>query len=71
MGRNYSDDEDEEQYFYDRSSELMSTELASERKSKSEPVKKLMRAAPKVGARASVTGFRKKELYPMLSNAHT
>ena len=48
MGRQYSDDEEEDQYFYDRSSELMATELASERKSKSEPVKKMMRAAPKV-----------------------
>ena len=54
MGRNYSDDEDEEQYFYDRPSELMATELASERKSKSEPVRKMMRAAPKVRACAGV-----------------
>ena len=45
-GRQYSDDESE--FAYDRPSELMATELAKQRKTKSEPVQKLLRPVVKV-----------------------
>ena len=52
FGQQYSDDESEEQLFYgDTRSELMSTNLALEdsSRSRSEPIKKRLKAAPKVG----------------------
>ena len=50
FGRQYSDDEDEEAFMSYRSSDLMGTALASESRSssRSEPLKKLLKAAPKV-----------------------
>lgn len=52
FGRQYSDDEDEEQFAYGHTrSELMGTRLAKEEsstRSRSEPIKKLMKAAPRV-----------------------
>ena len=52
FGRQYSDDEDEEQYVYGHTrSELMGTKLAKEEsstRSRSEPIKKLLKAAPRV-----------------------
>jgi len=46
FGRQYSDDESE--FTYDQASELMATELASERRLKSEPAQKMLRPIKKV-----------------------
>ena len=46
FGRQYSDDESE--FTYDQASELMATELASERRLKSEPAQKMLRPVKKV-----------------------
>ena len=46
FGRQYSDDESE--FTYDQASELMATELASERRMKSEPAQKMLRPIKKV-----------------------
>ena len=51
FGQQYSDDESEEQFFYgDTRSELMGTKLALEdsARSRSEPIKKRLKAAPRV-----------------------
>ncbi len=48
FGRQYSDDEDEERCMYDRSSDLMGTELARGRPTKSSALGRFFRSAPKV-----------------------
>lgn len=57
FGRQYSDDEDEERCMYDRSSELMGTELARDRPSKTGALGRFFRSAPKVSSLLSTSMY--------------